>query len=304
MAKRDFLSLLDFSIEDLDYLIQRGKRMREMHEAGEVYQPLVGKTGALILQMSSTRTRVAFEAGLAQLGGHALFLGTKETQIGRGEPIEDLARVLSEMVNIIMIRTLQQEHIEQLAETASVPVINAMSSVLHPCQLLADMQTYEEVRGPITGATVAFVGDGYNMCHSYINAARQWGFNLKIASPPGFRPSNDILNSTNNAVLVDTPEEAVSGADLVVTDVWSSMGHEGQEADRRAIFADYQVAEPLLDRAQRDVVFMHCLPAHRGEEVSDTLLDDPRAVVFREAGNRLHSQKALMEFLILGRVET
>jgi len=303
MAKRDFLSLLDFSIEDLDYLIQRGKRMREMHEAGETYQPLIGRTGALILQMSSTRTRVAFEAGLSQLGGHALFLGTQETQIGRGEPIEDLARVLSEMVDIIMIRTLQQRHIEQLATAASVPVINAMSSVLHPCQLLADIQTYEEVRGSIVGATVAFVGDGYNMCHSYINAARQWGFNLKIATPPEYRPDADILNSTNNAVLVDTPSEAVASADLVVTDVWSSMGHEGQEANRRAVFADYQVNEGLLDQADRDVVFMHCLPAHRGEEVSETLLDDPRAAVFREAGNRLHSQKALMEFLILGRVD-
>jgi len=303
MPKQDFLSLLDFSIEDLDYLIQRGKRMRKMHEAGEIHQPLIGRTGALILQMSSTRTRVAFEAGFAQLGGHALFLGTQETQIGRGEPVEDLARVLSEMVDIIMIRTLRQEQIEQLAADAKVPVINAMSSALHPCQLLADIQTYEEVRGPIAGATVAFVGDGYNMCHSYINAARQWGFNLKIATPPTHRPNEDILNSTNNATWVETPAEAVAQADLVVTDVWSSMGHEGQEAERRATFADYQINERLLDQAGKDVVFMHCLPAHRGEEVSETLLDDPRAVVFREAGNRLHSQKALLEFLLIGRVD-
>lgn len=301
MAKQDFLSLLDFPIEDLEYLIQRGKQMRQMHEAGEIYQPLIGKTGGLILQLSSTRTRVAFEAGFAQMGGHALFLGTKETQIGRGEPISDLARVLSEMVDIIMIRTLQQTQIEELAEHAAIPVINAMSSLLHPCQLLADMQTYEEVRGPIAGATVAFVGDGYNMCHSYINAARQWGFNLKIACPEGFLPNPEILESTNNATLVATPQDAVAGADLVVTDVWSSMGHEGQEVDRRDTFADYQVNEALLDEADKDVLFMHCLPAHRGEEVSETLLDDPRAVVFREAGNRLHSQKALVEFLLLGK---
>ena len=234
MAKQDFLSLLDFPIEELEYLIQRGKQMRKMHEAGEVYQPLIGKTGGLILQMNSTRTRVAFEAGFAQMGGHALFLGTKETQIGRGEPISDLARVLSEMVDIIMIRTLQQAQIEELAEYASIPVINAMSSLLHPCQLLADIQTFEELRGPIRNATVAFVGDGYNMCHSYINAARQWGFKLKIASPEKFQPNAEILASTNNATLVETPLEAVTGADLVVTDVWSSMGHEGQEADRRA----------------------------------------------------------------------
>ena len=302
MAKQDFLSLLDLPFEDLDYLIQRGMRFREMHEACEIHQPLVGRTGALILHMNSTRTRVAFEAGMSQLGGHALFLGISDTQIGRGEPVEDLARVLSEMVDIVMIRTLAQEHIERLAEAASVPVINAMSSLLHPCQLLADVQTFQELRGSIQGATVAFVGDGYNMCHSYINAAKQWGFNLRIAAPPGYEPDPDVLGSTNNAQLVETPQQAVASADLVVTDVWSSMGHEGQESDRRAIFSPYQVNEGLLDQANDDVLFMHCLPAHRGEEVSVSLLDDERSVVWREAGNRLHSQKALMEFLLLGKV--
>ena len=302
MAKQDFLSLLDLPSEDLQYLIQRGREMRKMHESQVVYQPLVGKTGALILEMSSTRTRVGFQAGFSQLGGNALFLNTADTQIGRGEPIEDLARVLSEMVHVVMIRTLEQSHIEQLAKFASIPVINAMSSLLHPCQLLADIQTFEEHRGPINGATVAFIGDGYNMCHSYINAARQWGFNLKIASPEGFLPDPEILASTNNAQLVDSPAEAVAQADLVVTDVWSSMGHEGQETDRRSIFADYQVNENLLDQANKDVLFMHCLPAHRGEEVSETLLDDKRSVVFHEAGNRLHSQKALLEFLLIGKV--
>ncbi|MEE4284091.1 MAG: ornithine carbamoyltransferase [Pseudomonadales bacterium] len=302
MAKQDFLSLLDLPSEDLQYLIQRGREMRKMHESQVVYQPLVGKTGALILEMSSTRTRVGFQAGFSQLGGNALFLNTADTQIGRGEPIEDLARVLSEMVHVVMIRTLEQSHIEQLAKFASIPVINAMSSLLHPCQLLADIQTFEELRGPINGATVAFIGDGYNMCHSYINAARQWGFNLKIASPEGFLPDPEILASTNNAQLVDSPAEAVAQADLVVTDVWSSMGHEGQETDRRSTFADYQVNENLLDQANKDVLFMHCLPAHRGEEVSETLLDDKRSVVFHEAGNRLHSQKALLEFLLIGKV--
>ena len=302
MAKQDFLSLLDLPSEDLQYLIQRGREMRKMQESQVVYQPLVGKTGALILEMSSTRTRVGFQAGFSQLGGNALFLNATDTQIGRGEPIEDLARVLSEMVHVVMIRTLEQSHIEQLAKFASIPVINAMSSLLHPCQLLADMQTFEELRGPINGATVAFIGDGYNMCHSYINAARQWDFNLKIASPEGFLPNPEILASTNNAQLVDCPAEAVAQADLVVTDVWSSMGHEGQETDRRSIFADYQVNENLLDRANKDVLFMHCLPAHRGEEVSETLLDDKRSVVFHEAGNRLHSQKALLEFLLIGKV--
>ena len=303
MAKRDFLSLLDFSSEELDYIIRRARKFREMHAAGEVYQPLVGKVGALVLRMSSTRTRVAFEAGLAQMGGHCIHLSDAGSQLGRGEPIEDMARVLSEMVDIVMVRTADQEEIETLARHASIPVINAMSSVLHPCQLLADVQAFEELRGPIQGKTVAFVGDGYNMCHSYINAARQWGFHLKIACPEGYYPDANILGSTNNAEMVATATEAVADADLVVTDVWSSMGHEGEEGDRRAIFGDYQINESLLDNANKDVLFMHCLPAHRGEEVSETLLDDPRSVVFHEAGNRLHTQKALMEFLLLGQQE-
>ena len=304
MVKQDFLSLLDLPVEDLDYLIQRGRTLRKMHEAGELYQPLVGKTGALILQMNSTRTRVAFEAGFSQLGGHSLFLGTSDTHIDRGEPIPDLARVLSEMVDVIMIRTADQDTIAQLAAHASIPVINAMSSLLHPCQLLADIQTFEELRGPIAGATVAFIGDGYNMCHSYINAASQWGFKLKIACPPGHYPNPEILDSTNNAEIVANAIEAATDADLVVTDVWSSMGHEGQEKDRRATFADYQISEALLDEARKDVLFMHCLPAHRGEEVNESVLDDPRTVVWHEAGNRLHSQKALLEFVLLGRVES
>lgn len=303
MAKRDFLSLLDFSFEELDYLIKRAREFRLMHEAGTTYQPLIGKTGALILQMNSTRTRVAFEAGMAQMGGHLINLGTKDSQLGRGEPIEDMARVLSEMVDIVMVRTLSQTDIETLAKYATIPVINAMSSLLHPCQLLADIQAFEELRGSIRGRTVAFVGDGYNMCHSYINAARQWGFYLKIATPQGYSPNAEILTSTNNAELVDTPEDAVADSDLVVTDVWSSMGHEGQESDRHATFAPYQINERLLDQANKDVLFMHCLPAHRGEEVSETLLDDPRSVTWQEAGNRLHSQKALVEFLMLGQVQ-
>ena len=302
MAKRDFLSLLDFSSEELGYLLKRSTEYRLMHEAGTVHQPLVGKVGALILEMNSTRTRVGFEAGMAQMGGHAITLNSQSSQLGRGEPIEDTARVLSEMVDIIMIRTESQPAIERLAKYADIPVINAMTSLLHPCQLLADIQTFEELRGPIAGATVAFVGDGYNMCHSYINAARQWGFNLRLACPAEYAPDPDILASTNNVEMVATAEEAVADADLVVTDVWSSMGHEGQEQDRLAIFAPYQINENLLDQANKDVLFMHCLPAHRGEEVSDTLLDDPRSVVFHEAGNRLHSQKALMEFLLLGPV--
>lgn len=302
MAKRDFLSLLDFSPEELNYLMRRSRELHDMHVRGELYQPLLGKVGALILQMNSTRTRVAFEAGLAQMGGHCIQINPAGSQLSRGEPIEDMARVLSEMVDIVMIRTPDQRDIETFAQYASIPVINAMSSFLHPCQLLADVQTFEELRGPIKGRTVAFVGDGYNMCHSYINAARQWEFNLKVACPKGYEPDSTLLASTPHAELVDTPEDAVTSADLVVTDVWSSMGHEGQESDRRTTFAAYQVNERLLSLADKDVLFMHCLPAHRGEEISDALLDDARSVVFQEAGNRMHSQKALMEFLLLGEI--
>lgn len=300
MSKRDFLSLLDFSKDELRYLIERAKQLRVMHERGEVYQPLIGRTAAIIMQLNSTRTRLAFEAGLAQLGAHAVFLTSKDSQIGRGEPIEDLARVLSEMVDIVMIRTLEQSDMQQLADCSSVPVINAMSSLLHPCQLLADVQAFEELRGSINGKTVAFLGDGYNMCHSYINASTQWGFQLRIACPDSHQPDSDILANGHNAQRVATASEAVADADLVVTDVWSSMGHEGQEEDRRETFEPYQVNEALLDLAKPEVLFMHCLPAHRGEEVSSTLLDDPRSVVWQEAGNRLHSQKALVEFLLLG----
>ena len=301
MIKRDFLSLLDFSSDELKHVIKRARSLRKQHENGEVYQPLVGKTGALILTMSSTRTRVAFEAGFAQMGAKVIFLSPSDTQIGRGEPLEDLARVLSEMVDIIMIRTGNQQDIETLAHYATVPVINAMSSLLHPCQLLADMQAYEEHRGSIAGKTVTFLGDGYNMCHSYINAAKLWNFNLRFSCPDSHQPDPDILANGENVKRILDPREAVDGAHLVVTDVWSSMGHEGEEANRRAIFEPYQVNETLLDLADPSALFMHCLPAHRGEEVSETLLDDPRSVVFHEAGNRLHSQKALVEFLLLGR---
>jgi len=298
MAKRDFLTLLDCTPEELSQLVARGRELKA-NIGDRDYRPFTGKTAALLLALNSTRTRVAFETGMSQLGGHTIVLNPDDTQLGRGEPIEDMARVLSQMVDVIIIRTLAQEDMETLAAAASVPVINAMSARFHPCQLLADVQTFEELRGPIGGKTVAFVGDGHNMCHSYINAARQWGFNLKIACPDGYRPDPAVLASTNNAVLVESPAEAVANADLVVTDVWSSMGQEGEVDDRLVKFEAFQVNEALLDGAPAHTLFMHCLPAHRGEEISPTLLDDRRSVVWQEAGNRLHSQKALLEFLLL-----
>jgi len=295
MTKRNFLSLLDCSPEELKQITRRGSELRALKDQP---QSLAGKSAVLLFQLNSTRTRVAFEVGLEQLGGHAVILSPADSQFGRGEPIEDMARVLSEMVDAVIIRTPSQQQLEQFAAASSIPVINAMSDRYHPCQLLADIQTFEELRGPIEGKTVSFVGDGYNMCHSYINAARQWGFHLKVASPQAYRPDPQLLKTTNNAELVASVEEAVKGADLVVTDVWSSMGHEGEETSRIEAFAPFRVTESLLDLASDDALFMHCLPAHRGEEVSDTLLDDPRSCVFREAGNRLHSQKALLEFLL------
>ena len=298
MAKRDFLSLLDFAPEELSQLVERAGTLKRKFLGDRSDQPLKGHTAAMLFQLNSTRTRVAFEAGMSQLGGHAIVLNSEDTQMGRGEPISDMAKVLSEMVDIVVMRTIKHADVTEFAEAASIPVINAMTSLLHPCQLLADVQTFEELRGPIQGKTVAFIGDGYNMCHSYINAAHRWGFNLKIASPEGYRPDPQILASTNNATLVETAEEAAENADLLVTDVWASMGHEGEEADRRAIFASFQVNEALLDHAKTEALFMHCLPAKRGEEVNETVLDDPRSVVWQEAGNRLHTQKALLQFLL------
>jgi len=300
-APQHFLTLLDLGADELKGLLARSRELKALRSRGVSYEPLRGRTLAMLFSLSSTRTRVAFEAGMQQLGGHAIFLAPDDTQLGRGEPIEDTARVLSQMVDAVMIRTPEQQDIEAFARAASVPVINAMTSKHHPCQLLADVQTFEELRGPIEGKTVAFVGDGHNMCHSYIHAARQFGFHLRIATPKGYEPDPDLVASSNRVEVAETPRDAVAGAHLVVTDVWSSMGHETEERDRRRAFASFQVTRKLLDDADPRTLFMHCLPAHRGEEVSDDLLDDPRSAVWEEAGNRLHSQKALLEYLMLGK---
>ncbi|MBV1905131.1 MAG: ornithine carbamoyltransferase [Pseudomonadales bacterium] len=295
---RSFLSLLDFTTQELVGIVDRATELKVMLKAGEVHQPLQGKTLAMIFELSSTRTRVAFETGMFQLGGHAIFIDSQSSQLGRGEPIEDSARVLSGMVDIVSIRTINHQLLEKFANVASIPLINAMSNTLHPCQLLADMQTFQEHRGSIEGKQVAFIGDGYNMCNSYINAAQQFNFNLRIACPIGFQPDAARLQKNTQVQLVTAPEEAVKNADLVVTDVWSSMGHEEEQTRRINAFKGYQVTTQLLDLANKDVLFMHCLPAHRGEEISQDLLDDKRSVAWEEAGNRLHSQKALLEFLL------
>lgn len=304
MATRHFLTLLDLTPDELDYLIQRAITIKTNLKAqGPVYTPLSNRTLAMIFEKSSTRTRVSFETGMAQLGGHALFLSPRDTQLGRGEPIEDTARVLSEMVDAVMIRTFSHAGLETYASASSVPVINALSDDYHPCQLLADVMTWTELRGSVKGRTAVWIGDGNNMCHSWINAARQFDFHLRICCPKGYEPRADIMAAAGDHVtLLHDSQAAVKDADLVTTDVWASMGQEEEQAKREADFADFQVTEAMLDQAHQDVLFLHCLPAHRGEEISHTLLDDPRAVVWQEAGNRLHAQKALIEFLLLGKI--
>jgi ornithine carbamoyltransferase len=280
-------------------VVNRAIELKRYQRQGQLHEPLKNRVLGMIFEKSSTRTRVSFEAGMAQLGGSAIFLSPRDTQLGRGEPIEDSARVLSRMVDVVMIRTFDHDTVERFAAFSQVPVINALTDDFHPCQLLADMQTFVEQRGSIQGKTVAWIGDGNNMCHSYINAARQFDFQLRIATPAGFEPAASLLAANHDRVeLVATPEQAVSGAHLVVTDVWASMGQEDEQQQRQQQFSNYQVSEALLDQASDDVVFMHCLPAHRGEEVNLTVLDDPRAVVWEEAENRLHAQKALLEFLL------
>ena len=299
MSVRHFLTLNDLSRDELRGLIQRAIELKAKHTAGEIFEPLKNKVLGMVFEKSSTRTRVSFEAGMAQFGGHAIFLSSKDTQLGRGEPIEDSARVLSRMVDAVMIRTFEHDIIERFAAHSQVPVINALTNEYHPCQLLADMQTYFEHRGDIAGKTVAWIGDGNNMCHSYINAAKQFDFQLKIASPEGYLPDADILaTGAAHASLANSARDAVTGADLIVTDVWASMGQEEEQAARERVFADYQVTAELMTLAKSDALFMHCLPAHRGEEVAAEVIDGQQSVVWDEAGNRLHSQKALLEFLI------
>lgn len=294
-----FLTLMDLDKATLKQLITRAIELKAMQKSGEIFEPFKNQILGMIFDKSSTRTRVSFEAGMVQFGGHAIFLSPRDTQFGRGEPVEDSARVLSRMVDAIMIRTYDHAKVERFAEYSKVPVINALTDMYHPCQLLADMQTYNEHRGDIAGKIVTYIGDGNNMCHSYMNAARQYGFTLNIAVPEGFEPDADLLAETKDCVnIFRSPEEAVSGAHMVSTDVWASMGQEEEQAIRVKKFAGYQVNDKLMSLADKDAVFMHCLPAHREEEVSTSVIDGPQSVVWDQAENRLHAQKALLELLL------
>jgi ornithine carbamoyltransferase len=296
-----FLTLLDIDPTNLNRIIRRASELKTMQHAGERYEPLDGKVMAMIFDKSSTRTRVSFETAMAQFGGHAIFLSPRDTQLGRGEPVEDSARVLSRMVDVIMIRTFGHENIERFASYSAVPVINALTDRYHPCQLLADIQTFVEHRGNIEGKTIAWIGDGNNMCHSYINAARQFDFQLRIATPAGYEPDSDIMKAAEERIhLCTDPTEAVQGADMVATDVWASMGQEEEQRQREKSFAGFQVSPDLMAQANADALFTHCLPAHRGEEVAADVIDGPQSVVWDAAENRLHSQKALLEYLLVG----
>lgn len=300
MSTRHFLTLQDCSPTELNQLIDRAIELKAAQRSGQIHESAKGKVMAMIFEKSSTRTRVSFEAGMAQLGGHAMFLSPADTQLGRGEPVEDTARVISRMVDIVMIRTHEHARIATFAEHSKVPVINALTDSYHPCQLLADIQTYVEHRGSIQGCKVAWIGDGNNMCHSYINAARQWDFELAISSPEGFDPDSELVAENSNRVFLERdPMIAAEGADLVVTDTWASMGQEMEQEERKIAFAPYQVNAELMSKAAEKALFMHCLPAYRGCEVTaDVLEDETQSVIWDEAENRLHAQKALIEFLL------
>jgi ornithine carbamoyltransferase len=275
--------------------------LKRIRRDGLIHEPLRGRVLGMIFEKSSTRTRVSFEAGMIQLGGGAIFLSPRDSQLGRGEPVEDTARVLSRMVDAIMIRTFGHDVLERFAAVSAVPVINGLSDKFHPCQLLADIQTYWEHRGDIRGRTVAWIGDGNNMCNAYISAAQSFDFQLRISCPDGYMPDRELLQQAGDRVrLMSDPLEAAEGADLVTTDVWASMGQEDEQENRQQAFRPYCVTSTVMAKAKSDALFMHCLPAHRGEEVTAEVIDGPQSVVWDEAENRLHSQKALLEFLLLG----
>ena len=298
-SPRHFLTLLDFSHEELQGILRRAAELKTLRREGTRHETLHGRVLGMVFEKSSTRTRVSFESGMAHLGGHAIFLSSRDAQLGRGEPIEDTARVLSRMVDAVVVRTYSHEGLERFARHASIPVVNALTDRHHPCQLLADVMTFVEHRGAIEGRTVAWVGDGNNVCNSFVHAARRFGFFLRVACPLGHGPIPEVLEEGGeNVALADTPREAARDADLVATDVWASMGQEDEQLERAKVFDEYQVDGALLELCHRDAIVMHCLPAHRGEEISAEVLEGPRSVVWDEAENRLHAQKALLEFLL------
>ena len=300
-AIRHFLQFRDFSRAELEWVFERTRIIKERFKRYEFYQPLRDRTLAMVFEKASTRTRVSFEAGMYQMGGSVIHITTGDSQLGRAEPIEDTARVISRMVDVVMIRTYEQSKIERFAAYSRVPVINGLTNEYHPCQILADIFTYLEHRGPIGGRTVAWIGDANNMAYTWIEAAQLLGFKVNVSTPPGYALDVRLAPPGPHFAVFADPMDAARDADLVTTDVWTSMGYESENEARKAAFADWCVDEEMMRAARPDALFMHCLPAHRGEEVTAGVLDGPQSVVWDEAENRLHAQKALMEYLLLGR---
>jgi ornithine carbamoyltransferase len=302
---RHFLQMSDFSAEEYAYLFERTKIIKDRFKRYELYHPLRDRTLAMVFEKNSTRTRVSFEAGMNQLGGSAIFLTSEASQISRGEPIEDLARVISGMVDVVMIRTFKQANVEKFAEYSRVPVINGLTDEQHPCQVLADIFTFIEQRGDIKGRVVTWVGDANNMLYSWLQAATVLGFRMHVSTPAGYEIDQAALDAAKDHVKVfANPLDAARGAHLVTTDVWTSMGFEAETEARKKAFADWCVDEEMMALADTSAVFMHCLPAHRGEEVTAGVIDGPHSVVWEEAWNRMHAQKALLEYLVVGEVKS
>jgi ornithine carbamoyltransferase len=302
---RHFLQFKDFSRAEFEYLFERTRAIKQSFKAYQKYWPLEDRTLVMIFEKASTRTRLSFEAGMHQLGGSAIYLNTRDSQLGRGEPVEDAAEVISRMSDAVMIRTYEQEIIKRFASHSRVPVINGLTNEYHPCQIMADIFTFIEHRGPIQGKTVAWIGDSNNVCNTWLQAAEVLDFNVHVSTPPGYEvePERAGLYGTDHFEQFADPMDATRDADLVTTDVWTSMGFEAENETRMKAFADWQVDAEMMRVAKQDAVFMHCLPAHRGEEVAAEVIDGPQSVVWDEAENRLHTQKALLEFLVLGNVK-
>ena len=302
---RHFLQFNDLSRDDIDYLFARTRIIKDRFKRYVRHMPLLDRTLVMIFEKASTRTRLSFEAGMHQLGGAAIYLNTRDTQLGRGEPVEDAAQVISRMCDLVMIRTFEQTIVERFAANSRVPVINGLTNETHPCQILADIFTFIEHRGSIRGKTVAWIGDSNNVCNTWLQAAEVLDFQVRVSTPPGYEvePERAGLHSQGHFERFADPMQAAKGADLVTTDVWTSMGFEAENEARAKAFADWMVDEDMMRQADPKALFMHCLPAHRGEEVSAGVIDGPQSVVWDEAENRLHAQKALMEFLILGQLK-
>lgn len=299
---KHFLQFRDFNKEELNYLFTRAAHLKAKWKSNVLYQPLEGKIMAMIFEKNSTRTRVSFEAGMFHLGGHAMFLSSKDSQLGRGEPVEDSAKVISRMSDIVMIRTFDQSIVERFAANSRVPVINGLTNQYHPCQVLADVFTCIEKFGSIEGKTVAWIGDCNNMAYTWLQAAKILGFKLHVATPEGYELKPfDGVDYQNYLVQFHRPEEAVRHADIVTTDVFTSMGYEKEQTERLNTFASYCVTETLMAQANANAIFLHCLPAHRGEEVEAAVIDGPQSLVWEEAENRMHVQKAVIEYLLLGK---